>query len=69
MVPHLKQMKKIGIVGGTAWPSTAQYYSELCRSSETRFGVTPEFEHRVLGHKPRGLVYWNVWRRNLVAKF
>ena len=27
-------MKKIGIVGGVGWQSTAQYYSELCRRSE-----------------------------------
>jgi aspartate racemase len=27
-------MKKIGIVGGVAWPSTVEYYSELCRRSE-----------------------------------
>jgi aspartate racemase len=27
-------MKKIGIVGGVAWPSTIHYYSELCRRSE-----------------------------------
>jgi aspartate racemase len=27
-------MKKIGIVGGLAWPSTVDYYSELCRRSE-----------------------------------
>jgi aspartate racemase len=27
-------MKKIGIVGGVAWPSTADYYSEICRRSE-----------------------------------
>lgn len=27
-------MKKIGIVGGIAWPSTVFYYSELCRRSE-----------------------------------
>lgn len=27
-------MKKIGIVGGIAWQSTAEYYSELCRRSE-----------------------------------
>jgi hypothetical protein len=28
------RVKKIGIVGGLAWPSTVQYYSELCRRSE-----------------------------------
>src|SRR5713101_3588503 len=27
-------MKKIGIVGGIAWLSTVDYYSELCRRSE-----------------------------------
>lgn len=27
-------MKKIGIVGGIAWPSTVEYYSEICRLSE-----------------------------------
>ncbi|MFI4969441.1 MAG: aspartate/glutamate racemase family protein [Lysobacterales bacterium] len=27
-------MKKIGIVGGVAWQSTADYYSEICRRSE-----------------------------------
>lgn len=27
-------MKKIGIVGGIAWPSTVEYYSELCRLGE-----------------------------------
>ena len=27
-------MKKIGIVGGVAWQSTTEYYSELCRRSE-----------------------------------
>jgi aspartate racemase len=27
-------MKKIGIVGGVAWLSTVEYYSELCRRSE-----------------------------------
>jgi aspartate racemase len=29
-----KAMKKIGIVGGVAWPSTVDYYAELCRRSE-----------------------------------
>jgi aspartate racemase len=29
-------MKKIGIVGGVAWPSTVIYYSELCRLGEQR---------------------------------
>ncbi|HEY1161157.1 MAG TPA: aspartate/glutamate racemase family protein [Terracidiphilus sp.] len=27
-------MKKIGIVGGVAWPSTVDYYSGICRKSE-----------------------------------
>ncbi|MGA9852612.1 MAG: aspartate/glutamate racemase family protein [Gammaproteobacteria bacterium] len=27
-------MKKIGIVGGIAWPSTVEYYSEICRLAE-----------------------------------
>jgi aspartate racemase len=27
-------MKKIGIVGGVAWRSTVEYYSEICRRSE-----------------------------------
>lgn len=27
-------MKKIGIVGGLAWPSTVEYYSGLCRRAE-----------------------------------
>jgi len=29
-------MKKIGIVGGLAWRSTIDYYSEICRLSERR---------------------------------
>lgn len=29
-------MKKIGIVGGLAWPSTVDYYTELCRRAEER---------------------------------
>jgi aspartate racemase len=36
-------MKKIGIVGGTAWPSTVHYYSLICKQSEISCGVTPEF--------------------------
>jgi aspartate racemase len=27
-------MKKIGILGGIAWPSTVDYYTEICRRSE-----------------------------------
>lgn len=30
-------MKKIGIVGGAAWPSTVEYYTEFCRRSEKRY--------------------------------
>ncbi|MGH8184037.1 MAG: aspartate/glutamate racemase family protein [Rhodanobacteraceae bacterium] len=29
-------MKKIGILGGIAWPSTVEYYSGLCRLAERR---------------------------------
>jgi aspartate racemase len=29
-----KVFKKIGIVGGVAWPSTVIYYSEICRRAE-----------------------------------
>lgn len=29
-------MKKIGIVGGVAWPSTVDYYTSLCRRTERR---------------------------------
>jgi aspartate racemase len=29
-------MKKIGIVGGVAWRSTIEYYTEICRRSEER---------------------------------
>jgi aspartate racemase len=36
-------MKKIGMVGGTAWPSTVHYYSLICKQSEAAYGVTPEF--------------------------
>ncbi len=35
-------MKKIGIVGGVAWLSTVDYYSQICRRSERRYGSTPE---------------------------
>ena len=33
-------MKKIGIVGGVAWLSTVEYYSELCRRSEQWWRAT-----------------------------
>jgi aspartate racemase len=35
-------MKKIGIVGGTAWVSTIEYYAALCELGE-RAGQLPEF--------------------------
>jgi aspartate racemase len=35
-------MKKIGIVGGTAWVSTVEYYATLCELGE-RAGQQPEF--------------------------
>jgi aspartate racemase len=36
-------MKKIGIVGGVAWPSTVDYYTEICRRSE---------RHHLASHLP-----------------
>lgn len=42
-------MKKIGIVGGIAWPSTVEYYAGLCRLSEQR-GDTPEMVIESLDH-------------------
>ncbi len=46
----LQRSKKIGILGGTGWPSTVHYYAELCRRSEaldlaadaSRIPTTPE---------------------------
>ena len=35
-------MMKIGCVGGTAWQSTAHYYSLLCKRGAAQFGATPE---------------------------
>jgi aspartate racemase len=35
-------MKKIGIVGGTAWVSTVEYYSAICALG-AELGVQPEF--------------------------
>jgi aspartate racemase len=35
-------MKKIGIVGGVAWLSTVDYYSEICRRSERLHSSMPE---------------------------
>ena len=45
-------MKKIGIVGGIAWPSTAEYYSEICRLSELshRQSGMPEMVIESLDH-------------------
>jgi aspartate racemase len=34
--PSRGAVKKIGIVGGVAWPSTVEYYTEICRLSEER---------------------------------
>ena len=30
-------MKKIGIIGGLAWPSTADYYRLLCKKANQHF--------------------------------
>ena len=30
----LQRSRKIGILGGTGWPSTVHYYAEMCRHSE-----------------------------------
>ncbi|MFZ0317916.1 MAG: hypothetical protein WAL56_02230 [Candidatus Sulfotelmatobacter sp.] len=35
-------MKKIGIVGGVAWRSTVDYYSEICTRKPARFSLSPE---------------------------
>ena len=43
-------MKKIGIVGGIAWPSTVEYYAGLCRLSEQQ-GDTPEMVIESLDHE------------------
>lgn len=37
-------MKKIGIVGGVAWPSTADYYRLICQGANAHF--------RARGHRP-----------------
>ena len=34
-------MKKIGIVGGVAWPSTVEYYAGLCQRAEARNPPAP----------------------------
>ncbi len=39
-------MKKIGIIGGLAWPSTADYYRGLCAKTNEQFkakGATPPY--------------------------
>jgi aspartate racemase len=44
-------MKKIGIVGGVAWRSTLDYYSEICRRCEERPTPTaPEISIESLDH-------------------
>lgn len=48
-------MKKIGIVGGIAWPSTVEYYAGLCRLCEVR-GETPEMVIESLDHN-RAVAY------------
>ena len=42
-------MKRVGIVGGIAWPSTVEYYAGLCRLSEQQ-GETPEMVIESLDH-------------------
>lgn len=52
-------MKKIGIVGGVAWLSTVDYYSEICRRSERLLSTgsvvdtpsTPEISIESLDHR------------------
>jgi len=48
-------MKKIGIVGGIAWPSTVDYYSGLCRLAEAAH-VMPEMSIESLDHE-RAVAY------------
>jgi aspartate racemase len=44
-------MKKIGIVGGVAWPSTVEYYSEICRRcEESNPFAMPEISIESLDH-------------------
>ena len=46
-------MKKIGIIGGLAWPSTIDYYRLLCQGTNDYFKST---KHRVVNshcHIPR----------------
>jgi aspartate racemase len=55
-------MKKIGIVGGIAWPSTVEYYAGLCRLCEQRHRgepggpAMPEMVVESLDHK-RAVAY------------
>lgn len=52
-------MKKLGIIGGTAWASTVDYYAAICRLSEAHFrdlqveGIppTPEMAIESLDHR------------------
>jgi aspartate/glutamate racemase len=39
-------MKKIGLVGGLAWLSTIEYYSEIHRAVETQFTNTAYLERQ-----------------------
>lgn len=43
-------MKKIGLVGGIAWPSTVDYYAGLCRLAETAH-ILPEMSIESLDHE------------------
>lgn len=57
--PLRREMKKIGIVGGVAWASTVEYYTEICRLSEERHiagdcagaPATPEMTIESLDHR------------------
>ena len=65
-------MKKIGIVGGVAWPSTVEYYAGICRRLESRgadsHGSAPEMTIESLDHA-RAVAFLGVdddedsWRR------
>jgi aspartate racemase len=41
-----REMKKIGLVGGLAWLSTIEYYSEIHRAVETQFTNTAYLERQ-----------------------
>jgi aspartate racemase len=57
--PSGAAMKKIGIVGGVAWASTVEYYTEICRLAEERHiasgcggaPATPEMTIESLDHR------------------